>query len=165
MKIRTDLVRHTRVLPPAEAAAWQSSASQALTLKLRDFEITDALRLALGEYAPLEGFLTEADYRTVTQRSSLADGTPWDLPVVLAVSDDQRAELARGQLVALADRNGTLIGRIEIRSIYRGNSGRWLVGGPVDVLPSALGRPAGRATRGFKERLIDYASALGAVAG
>ncbi|MCC6574363.1 MAG: hypothetical protein IT462_11285 [Planctomycetes bacterium] len=165
MKIRTDLVRkNIRVLPAAEATSWAESAKQVIQLQLKDFEVTDTLRLALGEYAPLEGFLTEADYEAVTRRYQLADGTPWDLPVVLAVDDETRAAISRGHIVALVDRRNNLVGRLEVRSIYRGNSGRWLVGGPVDVVPSALEARA-KATRSFKDRLIDYASALGAVAG
>ena len=171
MKIRTDLVnknstKTNRVLPAAEASAWASSAKETIALTLRDFEITDTLRLALGEYAPLEGFLTEADYRAVSERFQLSDGTHWDLPVVLSITDEQRRDLARGQIVALADKSGELVGRLEVRSIYRGNSGRWLVGGPVDVVPAALSEERlTRTPRSFKDRLIDYATALGAVVG
>jgi len=44
--------------------------------------------LTSGVFAPLRGFLDAADVATVDVRGTLADGTPWPIPVILDVPAD-----------------------------------------------------------------------------
>lgn len=149
-----------RVLPPAEAEAWAVSAKHVIALPLTDAGVGALIQLALGEFAPLTGFLEEADYLSVLLDGNLRDGTPLAAPLTLAITAEQRSEITRGQLVALTNLAGQLIGRLEVRSIYprrehaeslartgKTSSQRraavareWLVGGPVDVLPNVIKR-------------------------
>ena len=48
-------------------------------------ELSDLDMLAVGALSPLEGFLSRADYESVVEDMRLANGTPWALPVCLAV--------------------------------------------------------------------------------
>ncbi|CAG0992373.1 Sulfate adenylyltransferase [Planctomycetaceae bacterium] len=149
-----------RVLPPAEADAWAVSAKHVIALPLTDAGVGALIQLALGEFAPLTGFLEEADYLSVLLDGKLRDGTALAAPLTLAIAEEQRAEIARGQLVALTNLAGQVVGRLEVRSIYLrrehaeslARSGKtssqrraaisrsWLVGGPVDVLPGVIKR-------------------------
>ncbi len=151
-----------RVLPASEAEAWASSARHVIEIPLTDAAIATLVRLALGEFAPVTGFLDEADYLSVLLDGKLRDGTPLAFPPTLAITETQRAEITRGQLVALTDLAGALVGRLEVRSIYprrehaeslarRGASSSqrrgavrrtWLLGGGIDILPGLLCGPA-----------------------
>ncbi|MEU7976525.1 adenylyl-sulfate kinase, partial [Micromonospora sp. NPDC049089] len=51
----------------------------------RPGELADLELLLTGAYAPLTGFMTRADLVSVSRRSRLADGTPWQVAVVLQV--------------------------------------------------------------------------------
>lgn len=144
-----------RILPAAEAEAWAVSARQVIALPLTDAGVQDVIRLALGEFAPLTGFPSEADYLSVLLDGKLRDGTPLHAPVTLAITQEQRRDITRGQLVALTDLAGRLIGRLEVQAVYPrrehaerlarggkveplGARRQWLLGGPVDVVPQAL---------------------------
>src|SRR5437764_447678 len=51
----------------------------------RPRELADLELLLSGAYAPLAGFLHQADLAGVIRRGRLADGTPWSAPVTLEV--------------------------------------------------------------------------------
>jgi sulfate adenylyltransferase len=113
----------------------------------------------VGAASPLTGFLGSADYASVLDRLRLADGTVWPLPLTLAVDDATRPLLAPGDEAGLYDAGGRLWGLIEVREVfardpleesrkvygteepahpgvaYLLDRPRWLVGGPVRVLP------------------------------
>ncbi len=159
--ITEKIVKFTpRVLPAAEAEAWAVSARHVIALPLPDSGVAALIQLALGEFAPLTGFLEEADYLSVLLDGKLRDGTPLAAPLTLAITAEQREEITRGQLVSLTNLAGQVVGRLEVRSIYprrqhaeslarlgKTSSQRhaaitreWLVGGPVDVVPSVIKR-------------------------
>src|SRR6056297_908961 len=50
--------------------------------------IQDALNLAQGVYAPLEGFLYSRDFYSVLERMRLADGKLWSIPIVLDIDKE-----------------------------------------------------------------------------
>jgi sulfate adenylyltransferase len=59
----------------ADWPAWTPGEAQLAELEL----------LTSGAFAPLRGFLTAADLAAVAERGTLADGTPWPVPVILEV--------------------------------------------------------------------------------
>ena len=76
-------------------------------------ELSDLDMLASGALSPLEGFMGEDDYESVLETMRLANGTPWALPVCLAVD-----EAPRGDTVALADEQGRIRAVLEVMSVY-----------------------------------------------
>lgn len=63
---------------PVELASWPAwTASEA---QLGELEL-----ITSGVFAPLTGYLANADLAAVTARGELADGTPWPVPVTLTV--------------------------------------------------------------------------------
>jgi len=63
--------------------------------------IADLELIATGAYSPLEGFMDSQTYKSVLSRMRLADGTPWSIPITLAVSSDEAGQLREGKDVGL----------------------------------------------------------------
>ncbi len=79
----------------------------------------DLEQLGVGAYAPLDGFLGEADYRSVVDRMRLAGGRPWALPIVLPATEAEAAGLRIGEQVSLVDPDGAEVGTIRLAERYR----------------------------------------------
>lgn len=89
-----------RVLVGEEAA---HAAERAASLPKIDLPLDRAKEIeniAHGLLSPLEGFMGEADYRSVLDNMKLANGLPWSIPIVLEVPED--SDYAPGDEVALA---------------------------------------------------------------
>jgi len=102
------LVNRVRHLQPGETAGLP-------TLELSDRAYADLEMIATGAYSPLNGFLDEADYRSVVSGMRLADGTPWSIPITLMVS---REEAARSRGTVALTRGGQPVGLIEVSEQY-----------------------------------------------
>ncbi|MCA9825842.1 MAG: sulfate adenylyltransferase, partial [Dehalococcoidia bacterium] len=101
---REEIGREAATLPSIEMDSRHTS----------DFEL-----LANGGFSPLDGFMGEADYRSVVDQMTLANGLPWPVPVTLAVSEPEAARLATGGRAALRDDSGFVLGVIDITEIYK----------------------------------------------
>jgi sulfate adenylyltransferase len=69
-------------------------------------ELADLEMLANGALSPLRGFQGERDYHSVLETMHLADGTPWAIPVVLSLTDDEAKRLGGADAVALLPAEG-----------------------------------------------------------
>ncbi|MCU0908856.1 MAG: bifunctional sulfate adenylyltransferase/adenylylsulfate kinase [Rhodobacteraceae bacterium] len=90
-----------------EAAAlpsWDLSPRQLCDLEL----------LMNGGFAPLKGFLGQADYDGVVAGMRLADGTLWPMPVTLDVSEAFAATVEPGQDIALRDAEGVILATMTV---------------------------------------------------
>lgn len=152
------------------AKALEERARSLPALALNSRELADLELLANGGFSPLDGFMTEAQYRGVVDSMHLPDGLPWSIPVTLSVSKDD-ANRVRGD-VALTDGNGTLLAVMtvaeqfeydkehEAEKVYRTTEDKHpgvaalyaqdpvLVGGPVQVFRR-------RADASFPEHRLD----------
>src|SRR5919197_6652080 len=63
--------------------------------------MSDLELLAVGAYSPLEGFLGQADYRSVLGEMRLANGLPWTLPITLAVRRAAAGDVREGDDIVL----------------------------------------------------------------
>ncbi|HVE81270.1 MAG TPA: hypothetical protein VND93_00415, partial [Myxococcales bacterium] len=79
-----------RFVPPPERAALLQRISTLPRLALDAREAADLELIATGAASPLEGFLGQADYRSVVERMRLQSGTVWPLPLTLAIPDGAR---------------------------------------------------------------------------
>ena len=100
-----------------------------LTLDAR--QLGDLELILSGAFAPLSGFMTSADIASVAESATLADGTPWPVPVTLEVPADALAADAGAAL--LADPEGTPLAVLAIteRAAPPGADGRVMLSGPV----------------------------------
>jgi sulfate adenylyltransferase len=114
------------------------------TVTLDDAQLGDLELLLSGAFAPLTGFMGEADVAAVTERGTLADGTPWPVPVTLDVSPDAVPDGARR--VVLADPEGTPLALLDVTGRCEVRGGRHARG----AAPARLIRLSGPVT-GLRE--------------
>jgi sulfate adenylyltransferase len=81
-------------------------------------QLADLEMLAIGAYSPLSGFLTRTDYLSVVNELHLSNGLPWTIPITLAVTSEQAANLKEGSQVALVDAEGVLQAVLTIEEKY-----------------------------------------------
>ena len=100
-----------------------------LTLDAR--QLGDLELILSGAFAPLRGFLTMADLAAVEESATLADGTPWPIPVTLQAAAD--AVDPGAERVLLSDPEGTPLAMLTIteRSPLPESGGQVLLAGPV----------------------------------
>ncbi len=95
----------------------QNRASSLPRLTLSERNLADLECLATGVYSPLEGFVSEADYKSVVGSMRLASGAAWSIPITLQVSEDD--VVSQGQEVALAGPNGDILALMEVTDKYQ----------------------------------------------
>ena len=101
-----------------EAKSLRERAAGLRTVALNSRSLSDVELLATGGYSPLDGFMTQDDYRAVVDGMHLASGVPWPMPITLAVSDEQAAAIKEGEEVALTDESGRILGLLEVREKF-----------------------------------------------
>ena len=77
-------------------------------------QICDLELLMNGGFAPLKGFLGQADYEGVLDSMRLGDGTLWPIPVTLDVSEAFAQSVELGQDVALRDPEGVILAILSV---------------------------------------------------
>ncbi len=89
------------------------------TIELDSRHLADFELLANGGFSPLTGFMGEADYHSVVENMTLANGLPWSMPVTLSVPESRAGELTPGVRADLRDDEGFPLGVIDIEEVYR----------------------------------------------
>ncbi len=87
-----------------EGAAREQELKKAKSLKKIDItaqEKGDLIMIGIGGFSPLDGFMTKADWKSVCENFTLADGTFWPVPVMLGVNADDAAQIKAGDEIAL----------------------------------------------------------------
>ncbi len=77
-------------------------------------QVCDLELLMNGGFAPLKGFMTEADYDNVVANMRTADGTLFPIPITLDVSEAFADKVAPGQDIALRDAEGVILAILSI---------------------------------------------------
>lgn len=88
-------------------------------MHLTDREISDLEMIAIGAFSPLEGFMGEEDYRSVVERSKLANGLPWTIPITLSAEEQEAERFSPGWDVALYDQREQLVGVLHLEEKFR----------------------------------------------
>ncbi len=138
------------------------SVSKLKAIRLNAREISDFELIANGAFSPLEGFLNEADYRSVVAEMRLANGVAWSIPITLSVTDEQASKLREGEDIALYQHDH-LLGILhltqkylydkkrEAEFVYRTtdsahpgvnalySQGDWLLGGKISLINKPFG--------------------------
>ncbi len=91
--------------------------------EMKSFKLSSGLRkdvqnIANGVYSPLKGFMCREDFDWVLEESRLNDDTPWTLPIVLDITDEEREELSEGEEVCLETENGKPFATLEVEELY-----------------------------------------------
>ncbi|GCF10499.1 sulfate adenylyltransferase [Dictyobacter arantiisoli] len=142
----------------AERAALLERAHSLPRITVGSRQLADLEMFAIGAYSPLRGFLTRQDYLSVVNTMHLSNGLPWSIPITLAISSEQAAQVSEGSDVALVNDEDEIQAiltvqekygydkALEARQVYRTEDeahpgvqvlyqqGDVLLGGPVRVL-------------------------------
>ncbi len=92
-------------------------ASQSLTLTKR--QMCDLELIMNGGFAPLKGFMNQADYNGVVQNMRLADGTVWPMPIVLDVAEDIIKKAADDKTLLLKSSEGDVLATMQIENAWQ----------------------------------------------
>lgn len=141
----------TLVLHPDAADELRREAAGYPVHTLSETQRDELELLLMGAWAPLRGYLRTADVIAVEARWTLANGTPWAVPVTL----DTDLDVARGDRVALRDQEGLLLAVLAVEEVRDGR-----LAGPVDGvgLPSHADHRDLRATPATVRDLVEGAS-------
>ncbi len=88
-------------------------------VELNQREMADLEMIACGAMSPLEGFMGEADYRSVVDTMRLANGLVWTIPVALSAKTAEQQGLDPGGQVALVDGEGRVLAVMDLESVYQ----------------------------------------------
>lgn len=89
------------------------------SLTLEERYLCDLDMLMLGGFAPLEGFLNQADYENVVENCRLQNGQLWAMPIVLPVSESDNERLKDAPNVVLKDKTGLPLAVLEVGDRYK----------------------------------------------
>ena len=82
-------------------------------------ETSDLIMLGIGAFTPLEGFMTEADWRGVCDGYRTASGLFWPIPITLSIKKGEDGHVKEGADVALVDgETGETMGTMKITEKY-----------------------------------------------
>ena len=95
---------------------------KAEALEMPKVSVSHELRLdfeniAFGLYSPLKGPLTEADLDTVVSNGRLSNDTPWTIPILLDVTEEDASIFKAGDSIA-AESDGELFAVVEVDDKY-----------------------------------------------
>ncbi len=79
----------------------------------------DLEMLTVGAFAPLTGFLSQADYESVLSTNRLVNGSLWPIPITLDVSDEFATQINTGDTIDLIDNSNILLARMTISTKWR----------------------------------------------
>jgi sulfate adenylyltransferase len=81
--------------------------------------MSDLRLLAWGAYAPLAGFVGEADYHGIVREMRLASGALWSLPITISLNEAQAQTLRGHREVDLLAPSGEGIGLLHELELFR----------------------------------------------
>ncbi|MEX2225103.1 MAG: sulfate adenylyltransferase [Dehalococcoidia bacterium] len=105
-----------REVQGAAARALEEKAQSLPKRVLNSRETSDLELLASGGFSPLDGFMTQAQYKSVVDSMHLPGGLPWSIPVTLSVSKEQ-ANTIKDEL-ALTDAAGDALAVLTVEDTY-----------------------------------------------
>ena len=85
--------------------------------------VSDVENIATGVYSPLEGFLGEADFRSVLDASRLSSDVAWTIPIVLDVDRKTADGLKIGDEVLLAAEDGRAVALLHLKEKFGCDNG------------------------------------------
>jgi sulfate adenylyltransferase len=89
-------------------------------LTITSREKGDVVMLGIGGFTPLQGFMTQADWRGVCDDMCISDGTFWPIPITLSTDSATADQITIGEEVALIDPDdGSLLAVLTVSEKYR----------------------------------------------
>ncbi len=83
--------------------------------------LIDAANIAAGIFSPLEGFLRQDELASILNERRLPDDTPWTIPVLLDISENESANIMEGDECLVTDPQNNITALLRIEEKYRFN--------------------------------------------
>jgi len=106
------------------AAALRARAGALPRQPITSHTLSDLYLIGVGGYSPLTGFMGRADYESVLERMTLANGLPWSVPITLSADETFAARLGQGAEVALIAPDGQLAAVLTVVESFAWNRDR-----------------------------------------
>ena len=107
------------LVPQTERADDLKHAATLKKVPMTTRETSDLLMFGMGAYTPLDGFMGEADWRSVSENMKTTNGLFWPIPITLSATQELANEIALGEEVALVDEeSGEILGVMEVHEKY-----------------------------------------------
>lgn len=78
----------------------------------------DIENIASGVFSPLQGFLCRNDYDMVLSQKRLENDTPWTIPILLDMSDEDKQAIGKGDSCVLEHPETKMTALLKIEDIY-----------------------------------------------
>lgn len=96
------------------------SSSQSFTeVTLSQRQICDLELIVTGGLSPLTGFMSQRDYDSVLENTTLSNGTIWPIPYYLDISKTQAENINIGDSLALLDPEGFMSAVMTVESLWK----------------------------------------------
>ncbi|MCD6480170.1 sulfate adenylyltransferase [Candidatus Bathyarchaeota archaeon] len=106
-----------RLVPESKRGRIEEEAEELPRVSVSMEKRKDLENIAYGIYSPLEGPLTQEDYRSVLDRGRLANDVPWTIPIVIDVSEDEASSFREGDDIALVE-GGEPFALLHVEEVY-----------------------------------------------
>ena len=107
-----------RSLSGKQLAEARAGLDKMKSITLDSMSITDVRNIGHGRYSPLEGFIGQADLKSVLQKARLGTGVVWTVPILLDVSEEEAGGLKEGEDVCLKDESGNAVAVLHLSEKY-----------------------------------------------
>ena len=88
-------------------------------IRVSSRERGDLIMLGIGGFTPLDGFMTQADWKGTCDEMRLADGLFWPIPITLSTNRQAAGSLKAGADIALADPDdGSILAVMKLSEKY-----------------------------------------------
>jgi sulfate adenylyltransferase len=82
-------------------------------------ETGDLIMLGIGGFTPLDGFMTQADWKGVCENMQTESGLFWPIPITLSTTKENADSISEGEEVALVDgESGEMMGTMKVTEKY-----------------------------------------------
>ncbi len=101
------------LLHGSELEAEKSKAAGLKKIQISSRAKGDLIMMGIGGFSPLDGFMTKADWKSVCENFTLADGTFWPVPVTLDCDKADADGINTGDEIAL-EHEGTIYATMKV---------------------------------------------------
>ena len=106
-------------VPEEEADELKRQSRDLPSWDLTPRQLCDTELLLVGGFSPLDGFMTQENYRPVLDDLRLSDHTLWPIPITLDVSESFAEGISKGSQIALRDPEGVLIAVLIVQDVWK----------------------------------------------
>jgi len=107
------------LVPIVERAAELERARGLKQVPMTSRETSDVLMFAMAAYTPLDGFMSEADWKGVCTDMKTSSGLFWPIPITLSATRELADSIGDGEEVALVDADsGDIMAVMQVTGTY-----------------------------------------------